>query len=74
VNDAPSSKEERQRQKAINEFQSGYPLPSISGRDGASRSSNDNFGIKLLSLGTSRADINPQQLFAVGWSAYFSAR
>ncbi|MDW8852876.1 organic hydroperoxide resistance protein [Flavobacterium sp. MMLR14_040] len=41
------------------------------GREGASRSSDDQLNIKLSSPGSSRPGTNPEQLFAAGWSACF---
>jgi lipoyl-dependent peroxiredoxin len=41
------------------------------GRDGASRSSDGNLDVKLVTPGTNRAGTNPEQLFAAGWSACF---
>jgi osmotically inducible protein OsmC len=41
------------------------------GREGASRSSDDNLNIKLTPPGSSRPGTNPEQLFAAGWSACF---
>ena len=41
------------------------------GRDGASRSSDGNLDVKLVTPGTGRAGTNPEQLFAAGWSACF---
>ncbi|TCN54655.1 organic hydroperoxide resistance protein [Flavobacterium circumlabens] len=41
------------------------------GREGASRSSDDNLNVKLTSPGSSRPGTNPEQLFAAGWSACF---
>lgn len=41
------------------------------GRDGASRSSDGRLDIKLSSPGTAGTGTNPEQLFAVGWSACF---
>jgi Ohr subfamily peroxiredoxin len=41
------------------------------GREGASKSSDDNLNVKLTSPGSSRPGTNPEQLFAAGWSACF---
>jgi lipoyl-dependent peroxiredoxin len=41
------------------------------GRNGASKSSDEQLNIKLSSPGTSRLGTNPEQLFAAGWSACF---
>jgi Ohr subfamily peroxiredoxin len=41
------------------------------GREGASRSSDDNLNVKLTPPGSSRPGTNPEQLFAAGWSACF---
>ena len=41
------------------------------GRDGASRSSDGNLEVKLVTPGTNRPGTNPEQLFAAGWSACF---
>jgi Ohr subfamily peroxiredoxin len=41
------------------------------GRDGASRTSDGRLDVKLSSPGTSGTGTNPEQLFAVGWSACF---
>lgn len=41
------------------------------GRDGAGRSSDGALDVKLSSPGSSRPGTNPEQLFAVGWSACF---
>ncbi|MHA4847243.1 organic hydroperoxide resistance protein [Flavitalea antarctica] len=41
------------------------------GRDGAARSSDGRLDIKLDTPGTSGTGTNPEQLFAVGWSACF---
>jgi len=41
------------------------------GRDGASRSSDGRLDVKLSSPGTAGTGTNPEQLFAVGWSACF---
>src|SRR5271166_1104885 len=41
------------------------------GRDGASRSSDGNLDVKLVTPGTGRPGTNPEQLFAAGWSACF---
>jgi Ohr subfamily peroxiredoxin len=41
------------------------------GREGASKSSDDQLNIKLSSPGSSRPGTNPEQLFAAGWSACF---
>src|SRR5215475_1544855 len=41
------------------------------GRDGASRTSDGRLDVKLSSPGTSGGGINPEQLFAAGWSACF---
>jgi len=41
------------------------------GRDGAGRSSDGALDVKLASPGSGRNGTNPEQLFAVGWSACF---
>jgi Ohr subfamily peroxiredoxin len=41
------------------------------GRDGASRSSDGRLDVKLSSPGTAGGRTNPEQLFALGWSACF---
>ncbi|PWB22517.1 organic hydroperoxide resistance protein [Flavobacterium sp. HTF] len=41
------------------------------GREGASKSSDDNLNVKLTSPGSSKPGTNPEQLFAAGWSACF---
>lgn len=41
------------------------------GRDGASRTSDGRLDVKLTSPGKSGDGTNPEQLFAVGWSACF---
>ena len=41
------------------------------GRAGASRSSDGNLDVKLVTPGTGRPGTNPEQLFAAGWSACF---
>jgi lipoyl-dependent peroxiredoxin len=41
------------------------------GRDGASRSSDGRLDVKLSSPGAAGGGTNPEQLFAVGWSACF---
>jgi Ohr subfamily peroxiredoxin len=41
------------------------------GRDGASRTSDGRLDVKLSSPGSSGSGTNPEQLFAVGWSACF---
>jgi len=41
------------------------------GREGASKSSDDNLNVKLTPPGSSRPGTNPEQLFAAGWSACF---
>ena len=41
------------------------------GRDGASRSSDGRLDIKLSTPGTAVVGVNPEQLFAAGWSACF---
>ncbi len=41
------------------------------GREGASRSSDGQFDIKLSPPGSNRPGTNPEQLFAAGWSACF---
>jgi Ohr subfamily peroxiredoxin len=41
------------------------------GRDGAGKSSDGALDVKLASPGTGRPGTNPEQLFAVGWSACF---
>jgi Ohr subfamily peroxiredoxin len=43
------------------------------GRDGASRTSDGRLDVKLSSPGTSGAGTNPEQLFAVGWSACYTS-
>lgn len=44
------------------------------GRDGASRTSDGHLDVKLAAPGSTGAGTNPEQLFAVGWSAcYMSA-
>jgi osmotically inducible protein OsmC len=41
------------------------------GRDGASRTDDGRLEVKLSSPGASGTETNPEQLFAVGWSACF---
>ena len=41
------------------------------GRDGAGRSSDGELDVKLSSPGSGKPGTNPEQLFAVGWSACF---
>jgi len=41
------------------------------GRDGASRTSDGRLDVKLSSPGAAGSGTNPEQLFAVGWSACF---
>jgi Ohr subfamily peroxiredoxin len=41
------------------------------GRDGAGRSSDGALDVKLSSPGSGKPGTNPEQLFAVGWSACF---
>lgn len=41
------------------------------GRDGAGKSSDGALDVKLSSPGSNRPGANPEQLFAVGWSACF---
>ena len=41
------------------------------GRDGAGKSSDGALDVKLSSPGSNKAGTNPEQLFAVGWSACF---
>lgn len=41
------------------------------GRDGASRTDDGRLNVKLSSPGSSSTGTNPEQLFAVGWSACF---
>src|SRR5262245_51048647 len=41
------------------------------GRDGASRTSDGRLDVKLSTPGASGGGTNPEQLFAVGWSACF---
>jgi Ohr subfamily peroxiredoxin len=41
------------------------------GRDGAGRSSDGALDVKLSSPGSGKLGTNPEQLFAVGWSACF---
>jgi Ohr subfamily peroxiredoxin len=41
------------------------------GRDGASRTSDGRLDVKLSNPGASGGGINPEQLFAAGWSACF---
>jgi Ohr subfamily peroxiredoxin len=43
----------------------------VGGRDGAARSSDNQLDIKLASPGSGRPGVNPEQLFAAGWSACF---
>lgn len=44
---------------------------TVGGREGAARSSDDQLDIKLASPGSGRPGVNPEQLFAAGWSACF---
>jgi osmotically inducible protein OsmC len=44
---------------------------TMGGREGASKSSDEQLNIKLSAPGTSRPGTNPEQLFAAGWSACF---
>src|SRR3954447_7465997 len=44
---------------------------TVGGRDGASRSSDNQLDIRLSTPGTNRPGTNPEQLFAAGWSACF---
>jgi Ohr subfamily peroxiredoxin len=44
---------------------------TISGRDGAGRSSDGELDVKLAPPGSGTPGTNPEQLFAVGWSACF---
>ena len=46
-------------------------IHTTGGRDGAARSSDERFQVKLATPGTSAAGTNPEQLFAAGWSACF---
>ena len=41
------------------------------GRDGAGQSSDGSVDVKLSSPGSGRPGTNPEQLFAIGWSACF---
>lgn len=41
------------------------------GRDGAGQSSDGRLAVKLSSPGSAKGGTNPEQLFAVGWSACF---
>ena len=41
------------------------------GRDGFSKSSDDNLNVKLSTPGGTEPGTNPEQLFAAGWSACF---
>lgn len=41
------------------------------GREGASRSSDGRLEVKLATPGTAAVGVNPEQLFAAGWSACF---
>jgi len=41
------------------------------GRDGASKSSDGRLDVKLATPGTAAVGVNPEQLFAAGWSACF---
>jgi lipoyl-dependent peroxiredoxin len=41
------------------------------GREGNSRTDDERLKVELASPGTQRAGTNPEQLFAVGWSACF---
>jgi Ohr subfamily peroxiredoxin len=43
------------------------------GREGASRTSDGRLDVKLSSPGTPGTGTNPEQLFAVGWSACFQS-
>jgi osmotically inducible protein OsmC len=45
--------------------------PTVGGRDGSGKSSDGQLDVKLSSAGTKRPGTNPEQLFAVGWSACF---
>ena len=44
---------------------------TTSGRDGTGRSSDGALDVKLSSPGSGKPGTNPEQLFAVGWSACF---
>ncbi|MGJ7506290.1 organic hydroperoxide resistance protein [Variovorax sp. GT1P44] len=44
---------------------------TTSGRDGAGKSSDGALDVKLSSPGSNKPGTNPEQLFAVGWSACF---
>ncbi|VTU18638.1 organic hydroperoxide resistance protein [Variovorax sp. PBL-E5] len=44
---------------------------TIGGRDGAGKTSDDALDVKLSSPGTGKPGTNPEQLFAVGYSACF---
>jgi Ohr subfamily peroxiredoxin len=46
---------------------------TIGGREGVSRSSDGRLEVKLSSPGTTTTGTNPEQLFAVGWSACFES-
>jgi Ohr subfamily peroxiredoxin len=43
------------------------------GREGASRTSDGRLDVKLATPGTTSVGTNPEQLFAVGWSACFQS-
>ena len=43
----------------------------VGGREGASRSSDNQLDIRLSPPGSNRPGTNPEQLFAAGWSACF---
>ncbi|AGW93011.1 MULTISPECIES: organic hydroperoxide resistance protein [Cupriavidus] len=44
---------------------------TLSGRNGSGKSSDGELDVKLSSPGSGRPGTNPEQLFAVGWSACF---
>lgn len=44
---------------------------TTNGRDGTGRSSDAALDVRLSKFGSSRPGTNPEQLFAVGWSACF---
>ena len=44
---------------------------TVSGRNGSGRSRDGELDVKLSSPGSGRPGTNPEQLFAVGWSACF---
>jgi len=44
---------------------------TTSGRDGAGRSSDGALEVKLATPGSGKPGTNPEQLFAIGWSACF---